>query len=138
MGAGVSKALASKWPKVREEYLRICKGKSAEELLGAVNFVKVSPDSDHSDFQYVANVFAQLDYRKKNDVGKKCYTDYSAFHKCMKTIVDEFPRGCSFAAPFGIGCGLAGGDWNIVVSILEDVFCDHDLTLYDLANASEN
>ena len=138
MGAGVAKALASKWPKVREEYLRVCKGKSPEELLGAVNFVKVSPDNDHSNFQYVANAFAQLDYRKKNDVGKKCYTDYCAFYKCMKTITNEFPRGCSFAAPFGIGCGLAGGDWNLVRYILEDTFYTYDLTLYDIDNSFKN
>ena len=138
MGAGVAKALASKWPKVREEYLRVCKGKSPEELLGAVNFVKVSPDNDHSNFQYVANAFAQLDYRKKNAVGKKCYTDYCAFYKCMKTITNEFPRGCSFAAPFGIGCGLAGGDWNLVRYILEDTFYTYDLTLYDIDNSFKN
>ena len=28
--------------------------------------------------------------------------------------------------PYGLGCGLAGGDWNVVYNIINDVFYDCD------------
>ncbi|EGL17721.1 hypothetical protein HMPREF9413_4472 [Paenibacillus sp. HGF7] len=36
----------------------------------------------------------------------------------------------SIALPYNIGCGLAGGDWDIVEQIIEEVFIDYDVTLY--------
>lgn len=138
MGAGVAKAISTKWPIVRKQYLEFCKGKAPEDLLGKVNLVKIN-NSWGSDCQYVANAFAQLDFRKKYDVGNKCYTDYDAFRKCMDKIVNEFgSHGISYAMPYGIGCGLAGGRWDIIMGILEDIFYTHDLVLYDINNASES
>ena len=34
--------------------------------------------------------------------------------------------------PYGIGCGIANGDWNEVYKIIEEVFSDYDVTLYKL------
>lgn len=38
----------------------------------------------------------------------------------------------SIAMPYGIGCGIANGDWNKVYKIIEEVFSDYDVTLYKL------
>jgi hypothetical protein len=32
--------------------------------------------------------------------------------------------------PLGIGCGLGGGDWRIVKTMIEQVFEDIEVTLY--------
>lgn len=138
MGAGVAKAISTKWPVVRTQYLKFCEGKAPEDLLGEVNLVKIN-DSWGSDCQYVANAFAQLNFRKKNDIGNVCCTSYDAFHRCMSKIVNEFNHhSVSYAMPYGIGCGLAGGKWNIIMEILDDIFYGYDLVLYDINNASES
>jgi hypothetical protein len=36
----------------------------------------------------------------------------------------------SIAIPFNLGCGLAGGNWDTVDKIIEDVFDDYDVTIY--------
>ena len=40
----------------------------------------------------------------------------------------------SIAIPYGIGCGLAGGNWLTVKRILSEVFADSnvDVTIYAL------
>ena len=134
MGAGVAKAISTKWPIVRKQYLEFCKGKSPEDLLGEVNLVKVN-DSWGSDCQYVANAFAQLDFRKRSDVGNKCYTDYDAFKKCIVKIRYLDLPGFPIAMPYMIGCGLAGGDWEKIYGILDKYYgkySDPTLRLYKL------
>lgn len=38
----------------------------------------------------------------------------------------------TIAMPYGIGCGIANGDWNIVCKIIEEIFSDYNVTLYKL------
>jgi len=53
--------------------------------------------------------------------------DYDALRMCMRKINHEFP-GRKIGLP-KIGCGLAGGDWNIVQGIIEDELHDCDVTI---------
>lgn len=55
---------------------------------------------------------------------KKClqYVKFFASNKNLK-----------IAIPYGIGCGIANGDWNIVYKIIEEVFDDYEVTLYKLS-----
>lgn len=60
-------------------------------------------------------------------------TDYEA----MKTALEEIKQyakdfNLSIAIPYGIGCGIANGDWDKVYKIIEEVFYDYDVTLYKL------
>lgn len=60
-------------------------------------------------------------------------TDYEA----MKIALEEIKQYAkdfklSICMPYGIGCGIANGDWNIVYKIIEEVFSDYDVTLYRL------
>ena len=119
MGAGVAKALYEKWPLVKSEYHEFCgKHCAPVELLGAHQLVSVGDD------KWVINIFGQLEFgRNKN----KVYTDYVALEKVFAAISQ---LDGSFAFPFGIGCGLANGDWNIVYSLIEKYFSDKDVVLY--------
>lgn len=36
------------------------------------------------------------------------------------------------AVPFKIGCGIANGDWEIVLDIINKVFKDYSVSLYKL------
>ena len=43
----------------------------------------------------------------------------------------------SFAFPYGFGCGLANGDWNIVENMLNTYFGDMNVTIYRLSARSD-
>jgi len=112
MGAGVAKALYTKWPKVKESYHKVCEGKKASELLGNVYLTDIGG-------QLVANCFTQKGYGTHERM-----LDYDALRSCMgglKTFFYQWRTVKCLAMP-RIGCGLAGGDWEKVREILEEVF----------------
>jgi len=57
--------------------------------------------------------------------------DYEALTLCMRKINHTF-KGMRIALPYVIGCGLAGGDKDIVIPILQRELKDCDLTLVKL------
>lgn len=53
--------------------------------------------------------------------------------KSLKSVVNtdySKYKGCSIAIPYGIGCGLAGGDWKIVKQMIDDILGECDVTIY--------
>lgn len=123
MGAGVAKAIYTKYPEVRKEYLKfhkkeIKKVSKTSDLLGLVQFVDVS------DGKIVANVFGQ----DKIQNGWRDTAVYTKEDKLIEGIqkVKELAekQGFSIAIPYEIGCGLANGDWDSVRPKIEAVFED--------------
>lgn len=72
----------------------------------------------------IANMFSQ----KAN-----FNTDYYNMEYALNNVKD-FARSNNYsvAIPYGIGCGIANGDWNEVYKIIEKVFEDYSVTLYKL------
>lgn len=81
----------------------------------------------------VLNIFGQLDYGR--DKYRK-YTDYVALTKAFDEIRSKY-HNKSFAFPYGFGCGLANGDWNIVENMLNTYFGDMNVTIYRLSARSD-
>ena len=90
--------------------------------LGTVNYAKVNNDT------YVANMTAQ--HRTIRSVAKPVC--YKSLEHCLKNV-SEFARreGATVHMP-RIGCGLAGGDWRVVESIIDEVMYHEDVFVYDL------
>lgn len=119
-GSGVARTMALKYPKARHYYLDKYDEDGWE--LGDVQFVTVVGG------KIVANCATQDEYYPRN----KCHADYLAIRKCMEQVRDfAKANGYTIAIP-KIGAGLAGGDWNIIEGILNDVFKDYDITVYCL------
>jgi O-acetyl-ADP-ribose deacetylase (regulator of RNase III) len=121
MGAGVARALYTKWPEVKEDYYRwfteFNAGPEGENFLGSINPVDISPDKT------VINCFTQQYYGN----GDQLYLSYDALYSCMVQVLmicERHYKVDEIAIP-KIGCGLAGGSWHIVKPILEQVF-PHD------------
>lgn len=115
MGAGLAKQLRNKWPRVFTEYNELLKKVPLKKRLGKCQMVEVNPKS-----LYVANLFGQFNYIPR---GVK-HTDYTALAMALrhlnfwrdKVMGHEFP----IHLPYGLGCGLAGGDWLVVSGIIRD------------------
>lgn len=100
MGSGVAKALYSKWPQVREEYMRFSK----EEMhLGKIASVKVD------DNLFVVNCWTQEKYGYDNSV----YANAEAIEGCLQQEV-SLCKETQIAKIFAprIGCGLGGLNWD--------------------------
>ncbi|MEC1270046.1 Appr-1-p processing protein [Bacillus vallismortis] len=131
MGAGLAKSILNKYPNVKKEYqsfrnFNLNKGLTDKDLLGLVNYVRVS------DGKVIANVFGQVNI-KKNHFDKTVYTKTEALTRGLKEV-KKFSKQLnkSVAIPYGIGCGLAGGDWNIISELIESIFSDYKVTIYKL------
>lgn len=117
MGAGLAKQIKLKFPSVFETYHAVCQQKDPASQLGSILVVPATKDL------HVVNLFGQINYgtdRKQ--------TDYEAVRKALykfveyKEVFDD--NNWPVYVPMGMGCGLAGGDWDVVSSIVEHIIPD--------------
>lgn len=117
MGKGLALQIRNKYPEVYEDYMKAFKNNGLQ-LLGKVIITKIN------DLTYIASLFTQDDY-KRNISDSKCYTDYNALNTAIEFLYSlqnnlmnkgKIPL---FYFPYNYGCGLAGGDWNIVQLIIK-------------------
>lgn len=128
MGSGVAKALYTKWPKVKTDYLSICDeefadGRTPDQLLGLVQPVRVTKTKK------VLNCFTQQNY----GYDKQVYLNYDALITCLSSVsLHCFSKKIKEIAMPKIGCGLAGGDWEKVKKIVERIFGNITVYVYEL------
>ena len=116
MGSGIAKQVREKYPEVYVKYKNACdEYKDRSAMLGKVQLIDISDKN-------IANLFAQEYYGYDG----KCYTDYSALRKCLKTVSCCLDWGQTIAIPYLMGCHRGGGDWNIVYKMIEEIFADSD------------
>ncbi len=115
MGAGVSKQIKKELLSKEQfsEYRTLCK-MFGSNLLGSIQKLNLQNG------QYLVNLFGE-------DVptGKNQDTDYDALKTALaKLCIFAESENLSIALPGYLGCGLAGGDWEIVWNMIHEVF-DH-------------
>lgn len=127
MGAGVARALRAKYPEMYKKYEELCSlhENNPKELLGEIQIV---PCKD----KVIINCFTQLGLSRGEQV-----VDYDALRSCIREINSEIGQnGVSDLASVydkiedegelvrvafpKIGCGLAGGSWEVVSKIIEE------------------
>lgn len=128
MGAGLAKQIVEKYPGILAPYQEFCKNHSFEDICkNYVVHLYVPPNNKQSII--VANIFGQKHY------GVGLQTDYSALsHGLIEVNRLAKDRYVSkhVAIPYKIGCGLAGGDWNVVLGIIHEAFYDDiDVRIYN-------
>ena len=124
-GAGFVLALSKRFPKVKEHYLSLIKSINSGERLGKVGFVKTNKNI------VVANILAQD--RIYRSVDGKIPLNYDALREVFRNVYNKFIgyKDIPFTIHMPrIGCGLAGGDWNIVENIIKDEFIKNGIDVY--------
>ena len=76
---------------------------------------------------FVVNSYTQYHYGKNHTDGVSKPLDYEALTLCLRKINHTF-KGKHIGLP-QIGCGLAGGDWNVVKKIIKIELKDCDVTV---------
>ena len=124
MGAGIALAIRKKWLVAYSKYMRAAA--RGELVLGNVIFVKIQIGL------CVAHICGQDRYGR---VG--VYTNYEALHKAIRYISEvrlivnkDMKMIVPVYFPNKMGCGLAGGDWNIVIQIIGKYIPDAKIVNY--------
>lgn len=122
MGSGVAKQVRERYPVVYEAYRALCSNcEPKKRLLGIAQSVVVN------DKTTVVNVFSQENFGYDG----RCYTDYDALRKGLEAVRDSTDRDTSIAIPYLMGCHRGGGDWSVVSKMIEKIFNERDVTLYE-------
>lgn len=123
-GAGFVLALSQRWPEPAAEYRRWYEGRATNDFaLGAVQFVPVTPDIT------VANMIGQRDITPSASGPP---VRYDAIETALATIATRAQQVEASVHMPRIGSGLAGGDWNVIESIVERSLSGIDVIVYDL------
>lgn len=127
MGSGIAKEIRKRMSESGFNDYRNFVLTYKEKALGSVVFA-LRTDSINKK-QWFVHCIAQQFYGRDG----KCYTDYEALQKCFITTY-KFAKqhNLTVAIPYKIGCGLAGGDWNIVYQMICDIFIDCSCNIYKL------
>jgi len=125
MGGGLALQVRNRFPGLFEDYQAFCLRWSFEEKKkrGFIHLFETEK-KDH----VIVGVFGQ------NGLGRnKNYTDYEALEAGLISVA-TLCNACekTAALPFGIGCGLAGGDWKTVYPIIKRTFIESNATIYRL------
>lgn len=118
-GAGFVLALSKCWGEPEMRFRQVPPGPT----LGKTQFVTVSPDIT------VVNMFAQDGYRS---AASPRPLDYNALLTCLSKVEQRAKQDNASIHMPRIGCGLAGGDWNLVEKVIRTTLTDLDVVVYDL------
>lgn len=133
MGSGLAKQIKQKHYGCFEMYYKKCSHISdSSELLGSVQYYDAMLDSGY----FIANIFGQNYYGRD-----KQYTDYDALAMAFGYIsycVRKGEPNWTVRIPYMFGCGLGGGDWDIVSEIIKKTLVDNgvDVEIWQLPTKS--
>jgi len=116
MGGGIAKQIKEAFP---EAYAADCETvKGDKTKLGMNTYAKVGD-------VIIVNGYTQFTYQRKVSV------DYDAIRSVFEQIYFHFKGTTARIGYPLIGCGLAGGDWDIVSKIIDEELKELDHTLVE-------
>ena len=106
MGSGIAKEIRERYP---QAYETDCKT-TAGDYLKLGNFTV-----GWAEQFAIVNAYTQFSFNRNGS--NTDLFEYTAFALILQKLGYMFP-GCNFGFPY-IGCGLAGGDESVIISLLE-------------------
>lgn len=131
MGAGVAKALYTKWPIIKTNYLK----DPSSNILGSVQLTLVEYDT------IVVNCIAQHGIKYTNNGPPICYR---ALCECIsKVFINaescfKYYQTSSVHIPFNMGCGLAGGEWKPIFKMITNAANAYNIKVYIYDKYNQN
>ena len=118
-GAGIAKSIKERYPEAYEADLNT--GHGDKNKLGHYSYVKLSDDKT------IINAYTQYAYGRN-----KVNADYDAIRKVFILLEEKYRNSNILIGIPMIGAGLAGGDWETISNIINDVTPSLNIILYVL------
>ena len=122
MGKGIAKTIKENFPSAYHADLATITGDKTK--LGSFSHAEIELNGQNL---VVVNAYTQYNWK-----GKGNKADYDAIRMVFKEIKVNY-SGLRIAYP-AIGAGLAGGDWNIISSIIDEELGGEDHTFVEFEN----
>ena len=109
MGAGIARAIAIKYPKA--ESVDADSSMTPKEKFGKYTIAK-------ADKVHIVNLYGQY------NMGRGRHTNYKMLRDALGNFLNDASKNIidvdtsKVGVPFGMGCGLGGGNWEVVKEIL--------------------
>ena len=117
--SGIAGQLRSEFPEAYQADLKTVRGDRSK--LGTFS-------SATTEFGFIYNCYTQ--FRYGNDGNR--YLDYEALYMSLELVRNRHRFEREGLLIPKIGCGLAGGNWNIVRTMIFEIFSDKNVTLVSL------
>ena len=121
MGAGIAKQIKQSYPFA---YTTDCAWYRSNENKREFSHISVARIEIN---RYVINVYGQRYYGTKT---KQLDEEYLRIGLTQLAAITDYAD--VIGLPYNMGCGLAGGNWNDVYKIIEEVFVNHQVKIYKL------
>jgi hypothetical protein len=129
-GAGFAGAIANKFPIVKENFHML----GNKSKLGYVQYIQASNNNKLHKQIVFANMIAQDGVMNHNNPRP---LNYEYLMKCMINVRDylnqiksQYEHKIEIHAP-KFGCGLAGGKWDMVSLLIQDIWNKEDTFIYN-------
>lgn len=121
MGSGIAKQVKERYPIAYKHYIDSFTGYTTRDtMLGEV-----------SCGDRIINLIGQRDFGYD---GKR-YLNYGAIVRGFNEIIEEWGyEGAVFGFPYLFGCDRAGGDWDIMMELIEFCFEGFEVKIYKLGD----
>lgn len=129
-GAGFAGGVAKHYPLVKENY-HLLGNHFLKNNLGYVQFVEVDKDNTYGHKLIFANMIAQ---NGTISINNNRPLHYGALVKSMYRVVSYINENFNdqkvqLHCP-KFGCGLAGGNWNFIKNLIEDIWTEIPIVIY--------
>ena len=129
-GAGFAGAVADRYPLVKQNFHML----GNDAALGYVQFVTDKQDPIYRNKLIFANMIAQNGLVGKTNARPLKYHALVACMSKVKKFADDLAKGeegngVEIHAP-KFGSGLAGGNWNFITDLIEDIWGQFNVTIY--------
>lgn len=121
MGAGIAKVIAIKYPKAQS--VDANSSMTPKEKFGQYTIAKV-------DKVHIVNLYGQY------NMGQGKHTNYKMLKQALAKFLRDASQGIinvdtsKIGVPFGMGCGLGGGNWEVVKEILFELSETYKIDIY--------
>jgi O-acetyl-ADP-ribose deacetylase (regulator of RNase III) len=117
MGAGVALSLKKAFPDLYNAYhAKTVMSYDRNKLLGTCYIFQ-----NYTPIKLIANLYAQFNYGQNQR-----HLNYEALYTSLCELRDFIDKNNikSVAFPHKMGAGLAGGNWNIIMAMISEIFND--------------
>lgn len=116
MGSGIALEIKKRFPEAHEADCKTTKGDKSK--LGTASYCSVDRARAGVRISHIFNLYGQFLYGRD-----KRYTNYEFYYRGLEFIKNKITNtNLVIGIPFGMGCNLAGADWNVCEAMIRSVF----------------